>query len=257
MASAIIKSVVNSGRISADSIYVFDKFKEKSNELSCLGINICESLEEVCNSCDNILLAVKPQDYEHLLLSVKEVTVDLPKKTFISIAAAISCSYICSVLGCQCAVVRVMPNTPLMLGVGATAISRNSLVSDKHYSKICTVFAASGCVCSLEEEFMNKVISVNSSSPVYVYLLAKSMIDKAVSYGISEKNAKELVLQTLKGSVEMLIKSDKTADELITMVASPGGTTLAAINSFENDNFDAVVKAAMDACTGRADELSR
>lgn len=257
MASAIIKSIVNSGRIPANAVYVYDKFSEKSDELSYLGINVCYSLADACNASDYILLAVKPQDYENLILSIKEVTENVSSKTFISIAAAISCDYVCSVLGTDCPVIRVMPNTPLMLGVGATAISRNSLVSDKQYSKICTVFAASGCVCALDEDMMNKVISVNSSSPVYLYLLAKSMIEKAVSYGISEKNARELVYQTLKGSVEMLIKSGKSPDELVSMVASPGGTTLAAIKSFESDNFDAVVKTAMDACTERAEELSK
>lgn len=257
MASAIIKSVVSSGRISADSIYVYDKFDEKTDALLSLGIIKSSSLEDACNSSDVILLAVKPQDYPELLSCIKNVTKNLPSKTFISIAAAISCSYICSVLDCECPVIRVMPNTPLLLGVGATAISRNSLVSDKQYSKICTLFAASGSVCSLDEGMMNKVISVNSSSPVYVYLLAKAMIDKAVLYGMSEKNASELVYQTIKGSCEMLIKSGKTPDELIKMVASPGGTTLAAINSFEKDSFSDVVGRAMDACTDRANELSK
>ncbi|MBE6681814.1 MAG: pyrroline-5-carboxylate reductase [Ruminococcaceae bacterium] len=257
MASAIIKSVTSSGRVNACDVYVYDKFEAKSDELAKLGINKCTSLSQACNSADYILLAVKPQDYPSLLESISSVTDNLDKKTFISIAAGISCEYVCSKLGVECPVVRVMPNTPLMIGVGATAISRNSLVSDKTYSKICTLFAASGCVCSLDEELMNKVISVNSSSPVYIYLLAKAMIDKAVEYGISEKNASELVYQTIKGSAEMLIKSKKTPDELISMVASPGGTTLAAISSFNDNNFNDVVSKAMDACTDRAGELSK
>ena len=258
MASAIIKSVVNSGRMNASDIYVFDKFSEKVSNLSSeCGINACASLSDACNSSDVILLAVKPQDYPGLLSDIKSAAEDIGKKTFISIAAAISCEYICTQLGLGCPVVRVMPNTPLLIGEGATAISRNSYVSDKLYSKICTLFAASGCVCSLDEDMMNKVISVNSSSPVYVYLLAKAMIDKAQEYGISEKNARELVLQTVRGSVDMMLKSGKTPDELISMVASPGGTTLAAINSFENNNYIGTVHQAMDACTARADELSK
>ena len=257
MATAIIKSITLSGRVPASDIFVFDKFEEKADALAKLGVNKCSDIPGVVSSADTILLAVKPQDYESLLFDIKECGVQLSGKTFISIAAAISCNYITSTLGCDCPVVRVMPNTPLMLGVGATAISRNSLVSDKSYSKICTLFAASGVVCSLEEDMMNKVISVNSSSPVYLYMLAKAIVDKAVEYGISDKNAKELVYQTLKGSVEMLMKSGCSPDELIKMVASPGGTTLAAINSFNNDNFNESVCRAMDACTDRANELSR
>lgn len=258
MASAIIKSIVNSGRMASKDVFVFDKFNDKAKELSAsLGVVACDTLAEACNSAENILLAVKPQDYEELLNSIKCVAYNLPGKTFISIAAAISCHYICSVLECECAVIRVMPNTPLLVGVGATAISRNKLVTDKVYSKFCTLFASSGSVCSLDESLMNEVISVNSSSPVYLYMLAKSMVEQAVQYGISQKNAEELVYQTLKGSVEMLIRSDKKPDELIKMVASPGGTTLAAISSLEGNGFSNSVKAAMDACTARANELSK
>lgn len=257
MATAIIKSIVTSNRIPANSIFVYDKMQEKAELLANLGVVKCNSLSEACNSAEYILLAVKPQDYESLLADIKKCTDNLCSKTFISIAAAISCGFICSALDCDCPVIRVMPNTPMMLGVGATAISRNSFVSDKSYSKICTLFAASGCVCSLDESLMNKVISVNSSSPVYLYMLAQAMIDKAVEYGISEKNASELVCQTLRGSVDMLSKSGLSASELIKMVASPGGTTLAAIDSLNCNGFSSAVSAAMDACTARADELSK
>lgn len=257
MATAIINSILNSKRLDAKDIFVFDKDFSKASSFACRGVNCCDSLAEVCNSGDYILLAVKPQDYEALLCDIKNCTENLENKIFISIAAAISCSYVCNMLGVNVPVIRVMPNTPLLLGVGATAISRNEFVSDKQYSKICTIFASSGSVTSLSEDMMNKVIAVNGSSPAYVYMFAKAMIDKAVEYGISEKNAKELVLQTLKGSVEMLTRSDKTPDELIKMVASPGGTTLAAIASLNNDKFFDIISCAMDACTHRAEELSR
>ena len=257
MATAIIKSIVNSCRMSPDSIFVFDKFSEKVDALSELGIIKCSTLKDACNSAEVIVLAVKPQDYEALLLDISKNTDKLESKIFVSIAAAISCDYICKTLGIECPVIRVMPNTPMLLGVGATAISRNKLVNDKNYSKICVLFACAGTVCSLDEDMMNKVISVNSSSPVYLYMLAKYMTDKAIEYGISEKNAAELVYQTLKGSVEMLMKSNKTPEELIRMVASPGGTTLAAISSLENNGYEKIINDAMDACTKRADELSR
>ncbi len=257
MATAIIKSIISSKRVEPKQIYIYDKISDKMDELSKLGVNKCASIGEACSFCEYVLLAVKPQDYETVLISIKDNCDNIDKKTVISIAAAISCSFITGTLDSDCAVVRVMPNTPLMLGVGATAISRNNNVSDKEYSKICTLFASSGSVVSLDEDMMNKVISVNSSSPVYLYMLAKAMRDKAIDYGLSEKNAKELVYMTLKGSVEMLMKTDKSPDELIKMVASPGGTTLAAINSLENDNFYEIMYKAMDACTDRANELSK
>lgn len=257
MASAIIKSIISSGRVAAGDILVFDKFPDKAEALSRLGVVKCDSLSEACNLGDCIFLAVKPQDYESLLTDVKACTENIKKKMFVSIAAAISCDYVCKMLESDVPVVRVMPNTPVLLGVGATAISRNGFVSDKEYSKICGIFASSGCVVSLDESLMNNVISVNSSSPVYLYMLAKAMIDGALEQGLSEKAATELVFQTLKGSCEMLMKSGFSADELIKMVASPGGTTLAAISSLEKNNFYKTINEAMHACTDRANELAR
>ncbi len=257
MATAIINSLLNCGRVGSADIFVYDKFSDKADELAKFGVNKCDTLESAVNSGQAILLAVKPQDYESLLVDIKQCCTDVKSKLFISIAAAISCNYICQMLDAPCSVVRVMPNTPVMLGVGATAISRNDNVSDKDYQKICGIFASSGCVVSLDESLMNKVISVNSSSPVYLYMLAKAMIDGGVKQGLTEKAATELVYQTLRGSVEMLIKSGKSPDELIKMVASPGGTTLAAIASLENNNFYETVESAMLACTNRADELSK
>ena len=257
MASAIIKSVVTSGRIKPCDIFVYDKFEEKAAELSKLGVTVCKTLSDACASSNKILLAVKPQDYEALLCDIKDCCSELSCKMFISIAAAISCEYICKMLGADLPVVRVMPNTPVMLGVGATAISRNSLVSDKEYSAICGLFAVSGCVVSLDESLMNSVISVNSSSPVYLYMLAKAMIDGGVGQGLSEKASTELVYNALKGSCEMLMKSGKSPDELIRMVASPGGTTLAAISSLEENEFYKIINEAMLACTKRAEELAR
>ncbi len=257
MASAIIKSIVGSGKFSPDSIYVFDKFPEKADELVPLGINKSDSLVSVCESGDIIFLAVKPQDYEAVLCDIKNSVSDIDKKAIISIAAGISCDFITKTLACDIPVVRVMPNTPIMLGMGATAISRNGLVGDKLYSKICSMFACCGVVCALDESLMNKVIAVNGSSPVFIYMLAKIMIENAVSSGIGEKMAKELVFQTIKGSVEMLAKTDKTPDELIRAVASPGGTTLEAIKVLEEGGFYGLFTDAMDACTKRADELSK
>lgn len=256
MATAIIKSVISSGRVKAHDITVFDINTAKYDEFRKLSVNCADSVSGACDASEVILLAVKPQDYEKVLNDIKPFCLQ-KKKAFISIAAAISTDFICKALGESFPVVRVMPNTPLLIGYGATAISRNALVDDKMYTKICGLFAASGSVVSLDEALMNKVISVNSSSPAYVYLFAKAMIDNAVEQGFDKELATDLVYKTMKGAAEMLIKSDLDADGLIRMVASPNGTTEAALRSFENDNFKSIVSNAMNACTARAEEMAR
>jgi len=257
MAGAIIKSIINSGRVSACDITVYDKNDEKVGTYAALGASCAKDLKSACDASGVILLAVKPQDYEELLLDIKNCCADVASKTFISVAAAISTGFISRCLGAECPVVRVMPNTPLLLGVGATAISRNEYVNDKDYTKICGLFAASGTVTAMDESLMNAVISVNSTSPVYLYLLAKAMIDNSVEQGIDRKMSTELVFQTLRGSVEMLTKSEHSPDELIKMVASPKGTTEAALKSLNDNDFCRVVSDAMYACTKRADEIGK
>ena len=256
MATAIIKSVISSGRIKPSDITVYDINTDRYSVFKDLSVNCAESVSRACAASEVILLAVKPQDYETVLTQISPFAAG-QKKIFISIAAGISTAYVCKTLGQDFPVVRVMPNTPLLIGVGATAISRNSLVEDRIYTKICGLFAASGSVVSLDESQMNAVISVNSSSPAYVYLFAKAMIDNAVTQGIDRAVATDLVYQTLKGSAEMLIQTNSDPDALIRMVASPKGTTEAALKSFEKDNFCDIVSNAMNACTARAEEMAR
>lgn len=256
MATAILKSVISSGRIKPGDLTVYDINRDKYKVFEELSVNCADSAARACDVSEVILLAVKPQDYEAVLSEIRESVIG-KKKIFISIAAAISTDYICKELGADFPVVRVMPNTPLLIGCGATAISRNAFVDDRIYTKICGLFAASGSVVSLDESHMNAVISVNSSSPAYVYLFAKAMIDNAVAKGIEHDIAKNLVFQTLKGSAEMLINSGEDPDTLIKMVASPKGTTEASLKSFEQNNFCAIVSDAMNACTARAEEIAR
>ena len=251
MATAIIKSVISSGRIKPSDITVYDINTDRYSVFKDLSVNCAESVSRACAVSEVILLAVKPQDYETVLTQISPFVAG-QKRIFISIAAGISTAYVCKTLGQDFPVVRVMPNTPLLIGVGATAISRNSLVEDRIYTKICGLFAASGSVVSLDESQMNAVISVNSSSPAYVYLF-----DNAVTQGIDRAVATDLVYQTLKGSAEMLIQTNSDPDALIRMVASPKGTTEAALKSFEKDNFCDIVSNAMNACTARAEEMAR
>lgn len=111
-------------------------------------------------------------------------------------------------------------------------------------------------VTVINESEMNPIISVHGSSPAYVYLFVKAMLDAAETQGIPKKSALPLILKTIKGSVTMIEKSDVSIDTLINNVASPNGTTLAALNSFNEDDFCGAIKRAMDACTKRANEIS-
>jgi pyrroline-5-carboxylate reductase len=254
MAGAIIEGILNQKVTSAENLGVIDICEEKCERFKKRGINVFKKYSEICDFCDIIFLAVKPQNYEEVLAELKGYT---NGKIIVSIAAGISTGYIKQRLGSESLVVRVMPNTPLLLGCGATAMCHVAPVSDEQFEKVKNIFMAGGSVDVLPEDKMNAVISVNSSSPAYVYLFAKAVIDGAVKQGIDAKTAEALVAKTLEGSAKMLQSSGHTPDELIKMVSSPGGTTIAALEGLYAHNFEDAIIDAMERCTKRAEELGR
>lgn len=254
MATAIVDGLLRSRPDSAASITVFDIMAEKLDIMRAKGVNTAQTAKEAVSQSDIIVLAVKPQNYAEVLSEIKDSVDD--SKVIVTIAAGISTDYIAEAIGCDCPMVRVMPNTPLLLGCGATAMSRRN-ISDEDFKCVYDMFANGGVVEILDESKMNSVIAVNGSSPAYVYLFAKAMVDYAEKEGISYNSALKLVCATLKGSAEMLEHSGDTPQELIKKVSSPGGTTLKALEKLEQKDFYNSVIEAMDACTERANELSK
>ena len=151
----------------------------------------------------------------------------------------------------------VLGNTPRILASSLLAFVVGDLVNDKIFKNICAVFAASGSAFTLPEEKMNDIIAVTSSSPAYVFLFIKSIYDAAVEMGFENKDMLEIICKMVIGSTELLMKTGKTPDELISMVKSPKGTTEQALNVFEANNFSEIVKNAMIKCSERAEELSK
>ncbi len=255
MASAIIGGLLGNKLKSPNDILVFDLDKNKTSVMAEKGIASTSSGAELAEKSDIIVLAVKPQNYDEVLEEIKS-RVD-ENKIFVTIAAGISIGYVRKKLGKDCAGVRVMPNTPLLLGKGATAMCRSENISDDDFKEIYNMFALSGEVALLPEEQMNAVIAVNGSSPAYIYLFAKSMVDYAVSVGIDSETALKLVCKTLEGSAEMLRSGKDTPEELIQKVCSKGGTTIEAMNVLYDKNVPQAINEAMAACTKRAEELSK
>lgn len=254
MATAIIKGViVRKGN--ADNINVFDVSQEKQYLMKELGAAVCGSCAEVTEKSDIIVLAVKPQHYAAAIESLKGAAT--MNKTFVSIAAGISIGYVQQALGVNCPVVRVMPNTPLLLGKGASALCPSEHISEEDRQIVEELFAGSGVCEYIAEEHMNEIIAVNGSSPAYIYLFVKAMADYAVSCGIDYDQAMNLICATLEGSAAMLRESGDSAEKLIEKVSSKGGTTIAALGKLYEHGFTEAIRDAMQACTERAEELGR
>ena len=150
----------------------------------------------------------------------------------------------------------VMPNTPAMLGLGASAISRDGVISDEEFEFAKSVIGSCGLVKEIPMNKMKEIICINGSSPAFIYLFAKGFVDYAREAGIEEKAALELFAQSLIGSAKMLTDSGMSVEQLIKQVSSPGGTTLAGLDKLYQGNLEETVKEACLACTNRAYELA-
>lgn len=253
MGYAIIKGMTGSG--SPDEIFAFDTKSEMMERLIPLGVKPCASAAELTGKCDYVFLAVKPQQLEGVLDDIASSMT--AEKVIISICAGVTAGHIRSKTIPDAKVVPVMPNTPLLLGEGASALAKCSNVSDSDFEFVRNIFASCGKTAVVPENKMCEIIAVNGSSPAFIYVYAKAFIEYAKGEGISEDSAKELFAQSLVGSAKMITDSGYTIDELIKMVSSPGGTTLAGLKELYDGRLEETVKKACKSCTDRAYELSK
>ena len=247
---------IASGVISQVKVTVFDTHPEQYERFRAIGAETAGSLSELAAAADVLFFSVKPQNFEEVLGELAKTPLD-EGKLFVSIAAGITTSYIKKMLPMAKKVVRVMPNTPLMVGAGAAAISPAEGVPEEDVRFVQEVFSAAGVARLIDEAQMDAVVSVNGSSPAFLYYFADIVARHAAERGIEEKTALALFCQTMIGSAKMLMESGHTPEELITMVSSKGGTTIAAMDALRANGFEAAVIAAMDACEKRSGELSK
>ncbi|HNZ99311.1 pyrroline-5-carboxylate reductase [Ruminococcus sp.] len=255
MGSAIMKGISSSSLGNETSLFAFDPSTDKVHALADYGVSACSSEKEIMEKCKYVFLAVKPQIIEGVLEAISAYTTK--DTVIISIAAGIGDEFIAKKTISDAKVILVMPNTPLLLGEGASALSRNDKVTDEEFEVVLNIFRICGKAAVIPKDKMKEIIAINGSSPAFIYLFAKGFIDYAASVGIDRAAAEELFTQSLIGSAKMITDSGNTIDELIKMVSSPGGTTLAGLDKLYEGNLTDVVKKCCESCTNRAYELSK
>lgn len=252
MASAIAGGIISSGIASPSEIIIFDKNISQYSKFDSGCIRAINLVDLVTNS-DYVFFSIKPQNIKEILTEIKPL--NIKDKVFVSICAGITISSIESILG-NIKIIRTMPNTPLMIGEGVTALCRNEAVSNEDFEFVTSLFSSSGYTKEVLESDINNITALTSSSPAYVYLFAKAMRDGANKLGFNSEDTLEMVCKTIIGSAKMILASEKSVDDLIKMVKSPNGTTERALNVFEECSFEKIVADAMEACAKRADELA-
>ncbi len=251
MGGAIVRGVNN--KLGNTAVFVFDRDAKKLEGLSNYGATAAASVLELAKRCDYLLLAVKPQQLDEVLEEIKKA--DNHDIVIISICAGISAEYIKERTFDKAKIVLVMPNTPMMLGFGASAMAKCDNVSEKEFAFAKKIIGSCGITETIPEDKMKEIIAINGSSPAFIYLYAKGFVDYAQKVGIDGDAALRLFAQSLIGSAKMLTESKMTVDELIKQVSSPGGTTLAGLEELYNGKLTDTVVKACEACTKRAYEL--
>lgn len=251
MGSAIIKGI--NGKLGNTAVFAYDSTPEKLKNLNLNGATAAASVLDLAKKCDFMLLAVKPQQLDGVLAEIKSAANE--NLVIISICAGISAEYIRERTFANAKVVLVMPNTPMMLGCGAAAMSRDDKVSDEEFEFAKKIIGSCGIAEVIPMDKMKEVIAINGSSPAFIYLYAKGFVQYAQKAGIDEGAALRLFAQSLIGSAKMMTESGMGVDELIKQVSSPGGTTLAGLQELYNGRLTETVINACDACTKRAYEL--
>jgi pyrroline-5-carboxylate reductase len=212
---------------------------------------------EIAANADVIILAVKPQVMaaacESLRASIKK-----PDCLIISIAAGIPVSSMESWLGHDRAIVRCMPNTPALVGEGATGLFANARCSPTDIALAGDILSAVGITCWLRsEKDIDTVTALSGSGPAYFFLMMEALEKAAVALGLDADVARQLSIQTALGAGKLAADSDVAPDELRRRVTSPGGTTEQALLSFQRDGFERIVANAVEAAQKRAAELAK
>ena len=223
--------------------------------VSDFGVHACADAAHAMRAADLVLLAVKPQIMREVCQSLAPA---FPANAVaVSIAAGITTAQLDAWLGGGRAVVRAMPNTPALLGAGATGLYANARTTTSQRLLAGSVLDAVGISVWLQDEAqMDVVTALSGSGPAYFFLLAEALQAAAVELGLPEAAARALAAQTCLGAGRMLVEADEDAASLRQRVTSPGGTTQAALASFARDEFEAIVARAVAAATRRGAELA-
>lgn len=254
MAEAIIKGVIRAGVVSPKNIVSSDISEDRRKLFSdSFGIITTSSNLELISQAEVIVLAIKPQSIGFVLKEIVEA-VDI-SMLVISIAAGITLKYMEGSLKTNIRVIRVMPNTPALIGEGVTAISPGSKATKEDLKIARNIFDAVGKTVVVEERYMDAVTGLSGSGPAYVFLIIDALIDAGVKVGLDRDTAKTLAVQTVFGSAKMILETGETPAQLRDRVTSPGGTTITGLHVMEAGRLRAVIIDAVEAATNRSKEL--
>ena len=255
MANAIIGGLLRNGAVDCPHLILSDKLPEKCVPYTQQGATLVSSPAEAAKAANCVVLAVKPQNFPEILAELSRVE-GIENKLIVTIAAGITAATVKTALR-GAPVVRVLPNTPMLIGMGVSVICEAPDVAPADFAFVTAMFEASGSVIVIDESEMNRIISVTSSSPAYVFACIDAICKGATAQGLDGDALLPAVCDMVIGAATLLRDGGITPTEQIARVTSKGGTTERAMAMLSERDMAGMVKDAMQACTDRADELAK
>ena len=254
MGRALLGGILEAGIVSPTDVYVYDAYPEAAAAaVAELGVHAADSNAAVVERAGTVLLCVKPQTFSTMLGELGGAR----DRLLISIAAGIRIGTMEAATGGMHRIVRVMPNTPSLVGRGAAAYALGTAATEADARLTESLLSSVGYVTRVTEDLIDAVTAVSGSGPAYVFLLVESMVRAGVELGLDERTALELSIHTVAGAAELMLRTGESPAKLRENVTSPNGTTFAALESFRANGFDRIVAEALRAARDRGVELGK
>ncbi len=253
MGSAVVRGLLGAGWATANEVVASHPDPLRAEQIAAaLGIRTTTSNAEAAAGAEVVLLGVKPQIIKNALQDLRGKLKE--DQLIISIAAGISTRFIETYTG-NVPVVRSMPNLPVTVGKGATAIAAGTTATDRHLELAKEIFESVGTVEIVNEGLMDSVTGLSGTGPMYVFHFLEAMADAGVRMGLSRDVATRLAIQTFRGAAELAERSAEHPAALKDQVTSPGGTAITALHTLRREAFSAIVMDAVEAATRRSAQL--
>jgi pyrroline-5-carboxylate reductase len=255
MGSALLRTIIKNHVIDKDKILIYDKDNIVTEKIfKELGVKVAKNNAQLAQNSNYVLLAVKPQIINIVL---EEIGPHITREqTIISIAAGVAIKHIDKYINNDVGIIRIMTNTPLMVGAGASAITHNKKIKEESIEFVKKVFNTGGVVVELDEEHLDTVTGLSGSGPAYFFVIIEALADGGVKMGLSRKVAIKLAAQTALGAAKLVLETGKHPGELKDMVCSPGGTTITALHELERAKLRATLMRAVEVATEKSRALN-
>lgn len=251
MGYAMLKRAISS--ISPENVGVTDRSFDKAESIAQeTGVRHFESNADCVKNCKYVVFSIKPQVYENVVDEIRKFVDD--SKIIISLAPNVSIEMLNGMFGKNVRVVRLMPNTPALVGEGMTGYCYDdALFNEEEKTFLADLFNSFGKAVKVSEKIMSAVVCASGSSPAYVFMFIEALADSVVKYGMSRDDAYTFVAQTVLGSAKMVLESGEHPGVLKDRVCSPGGTTIRAVEKLEECGLRNALFKATEACYNKCE----